>query len=82
MNALSALDCALLNRVQKNFPLESHPFATIAQQLGMTESAVVERLQALAADGAISRFGAVFKPNVVLLFIVNFYIIEIVTSGH
>ena len=65
MNALSAQDCALLNRVQKNFPLESHPFATIAQQLGMTESAVVERLQALAADGAISRFGAVFKPNVV-----------------
>lgn len=65
MNPLSALDCALLNQVQKNFPLDSRPFATIAEQLGMTEGAVVKRLQVLEAEGAISRFGAVFMPNVV-----------------
>ena len=62
---LSALDCALLNQVQKEFPLDSRPFATIAGQLGMTERAIIERLRTLAAQGAISRFGAVFKPNVV-----------------
>lgn len=65
MSALSPLDCALLNRVQKDFPLDSRPFATIAEELGMPEQAVIDRLQALAALGAISRFGAVFKPNVV-----------------
>lgn len=65
MNPLSALDCALLNQVQKNFPLDSRPFATIAEQLGMTEGAVIKRLQVLDAEGAISRFGAVFMPNVV-----------------
>jgi DNA-binding Lrp family transcriptional regulator len=65
VNPLSALDCALLNQVQKNFPLDSRPFATIAEQLGMTEGAVIKRLQVLEAEGAISRFGAVFMPNVV-----------------
>lgn len=65
MNTLSPQDCALLNRVQKDFPLDSRPFATIARQLGMTESAVVRRLQELEAQGAISRFGAVFRPNLV-----------------
>jgi DNA-binding Lrp family transcriptional regulator len=61
---LSAQDCELLNHVQKNFPLDSHPFATIGRQVGMTEDAVIRRLQELEEGGAISRFGAVFKPNV------------------
>lgn len=65
MNALSPLDCALLNQVQKDFPLEERPFAVIAQRLGMSEDAVLERLQQLDAEGAISRFGAVFEPNTV-----------------
>ena len=64
MIELSQLDCELLNLTQSDFPLDSHPFATIANQLNMTEQAVLERLQALESDGAISRFGAVFKPNV------------------
>jgi DNA-binding Lrp family transcriptional regulator len=59
------VDCALLNQVQKDFPLDSRPFATIGARLGMTERAVLDRLQCLEAEGAISRFGAVFKPNVV-----------------
>jgi len=65
VNALSPMDCALLNQVQKDFPLDSRPFATIAEQLGTTERAVINRLQVLEAEGAISRFGAVFMPNVV-----------------
>lgn len=65
MNALSPLDCALLNQVQKGFPLEERPFAVIAQHLGMSENAVLERLQQLDAEGVISRFGAVFEPNTV-----------------
>lgn len=65
MNTLSPMDCALLNQVQKDFPLDSRPFATIAEQLGMTERAVLKRLRVLEEEGAISRFGAVFMPNVV-----------------
>jgi DNA-binding Lrp family transcriptional regulator len=61
---LSRQDCELLNKVQRDFPLDSHPFATIADQLGLDEQAVINRLQELEHAGAISRFGAVFKPNV------------------
>lgn len=61
---LSEPDCTLLNHIQSEFPLDSHPFDTIARRLGMTEEAVITRLQALEQAGAISRFGAVFKPNV------------------
>ena len=65
MNALSPLDCALLNQVQKDFPLAERPFEVIGRRLGMGEEAVLERLQQLDREGAISRFGAVFKPNTV-----------------
>lgn len=64
MIELTQQDCELLNCIQSNFPLDSHPFASIAQQLGTTEDAVLERLQQLEQAGAISRFGAVFTPNV------------------
>lgn len=65
MIELSRQDCELLNALQSDFPLDSHPFAAVAQQLGMSEDAVLDRLQQLDQAGAISRFGAVFKPNVV-----------------
>jgi DNA-binding Lrp family transcriptional regulator len=64
MIELTQQDCELLNCIQGDFPLDSHPFASIAQQLGTTEDAVLERLQQLERAGAISRFGAVFTPNV------------------
>lgn len=65
MIELSRQDCELLNGMQSDFPLDSRPFAVVAQQLGMSEDAVLDRLQQLDQAGAISRFGAVFKPNVV-----------------
>jgi len=65
VTALSELDIELLNAVQRDFPLTSRPFQTIAEQLGRTEQDVVERLQQLEADGSISRFGAVYRPNTV-----------------
>jgi DNA-binding Lrp family transcriptional regulator len=61
---LSQRDCLLLNHIQSDFPLDGRPFATVANKIGMTEEAVVERLQELEQGGAISRFGAVFEPNV------------------
>jgi len=61
---LSPQDCQLLNHIQSDFPLVGRPFAEIADKVGMTEASVVQRLQELEQAGAISRFGAVFKPNV------------------
>ena len=63
MIELSATDAALLNRLQHGFPLVSHPFREVAQQLGLSEEQVVARLQELERADAISRLGAVFTPN-------------------
>jgi DNA-binding Lrp family transcriptional regulator len=64
MRSLSQLDCALLNSVQRDFPLDSSPFATIGAELGLSEQSVIDRLRELQSEHAISRFGAVFTPNV------------------
>jgi DNA-binding Lrp family transcriptional regulator len=60
-----ALDRRLLNDYQRDFPLESRPFARIATELGIAESAALDRCRALAASGALSRIGAVVRPNIV-----------------
>ncbi|HYD93893.1 MAG TPA: AsnC family transcriptional regulator [Noviherbaspirillum sp.] len=71
MNTLTAsaaggeLDFRLLNAFQRDFPLVPRPFAAVAEKLGVDESLVIERLRALRADGAVSRVGAVFRPNVI-----------------
>lgn len=59
------LEFALLNLYQRNFPLTSRPFATLAQELGCDETSVIQTLQSLQARGVISRVGAVFRPNVI-----------------
>ncbi len=55
----------LLNNYQRNFPLLSAPFEQIARSLNTDSDAVLERLRALQKNGAVSRVGAVFRPNTV-----------------
>lgn len=61
---LSTLDFALVNDWQRDFPLTERPYAELARRLGTSETAVIERLQTLAAAGTVSRIGAVFRPHV------------------
>lgn len=60
---LSSLDRTLLDSFQHDFPLSPAPYAELAQQLGVTEQAVIEALCRLTALGAVSRVGAVFAPR-------------------
>jgi siroheme decarboxylase len=53
----------LLNEFQRDFPLEPRPFRCIAEKLGMTEDEVIDVLRHLSEAGAISRVGAVVRPN-------------------
>ncbi len=60
------MDCInkrLLNDFQRGFPLTSRPFRQVADQLGIDEAEVIERLERLRANGTISRVGGVFKPG-------------------
>ena len=58
-----ALDRRLLDDFQRDFPLTPRPFATLAERLGDDEAEVLQRLQRLQEQGAISRIGAVLTPH-------------------
>jgi DNA-binding Lrp family transcriptional regulator len=63
MDRLDPTDLALLDRFQRNFPLESRPFARISVKLGLSEAEVIERLTAMQAAGRIARVGGTVRPN-------------------
>ncbi|HYA38493.1 MAG TPA: Lrp/AsnC family transcriptional regulator [Candidatus Methylomirabilis sp.] len=58
-------DRRLLNDFQHEFPLTPTPYADMARTLGVTEDEVIARLRKLKQAGAISRVGAVVRPNTV-----------------
>jgi len=58
---LDALDAALINRLQRDLPLCSRPFAQLAEDLGSSEAQLLARLQRLLAQGTLTRFGPMFQ---------------------
>ncbi len=63
MSKLNQLQERLLNNFQKNFPVSPTPYADIANDLGITETEVLETLNELQTVGIISRIGPVFQPH-------------------
>lgn len=55
----SPVDLELIIAVQNGLPLVSRPYAQIAQQLQLTETHVIQRLQELKQQGLIKRLGVV-----------------------
>jgi len=55
------LDKKIIARLQGDLPLQARPFARMAQELGLTEAQVVERVRALAETGVMRRFGATLR---------------------
>jgi DNA-binding Lrp family transcriptional regulator len=62
---LTDLEMRILNDYQKDFPLTSSPYATIAQQAGTDEETVIRMIKKLKDNGYISRVGAVFRANTI-----------------
>jgi siroheme decarboxylase len=62
---LNDLERRLLNDFQHDFPLSPMPYADIAQTLGVSEAEVLTALTRLQQQGAVSRVGAVLRPNTV-----------------
>lgn len=63
MQELDPTDSAILNRIQSDFPITSRPFLAVAEELGLTEEEVLERVARLKADGVIRRIGGNFVPG-------------------
>jgi DNA-binding Lrp family transcriptional regulator len=62
---MNELDRRLLNDFQHGFPLSPKPYADMAKQLGVSEDDVIATLARLRKEGAVSRVGAVVRPNTV-----------------
>ncbi len=60
---LDETDKAILNRVQSNFPVTSRPYLAIADELGLSEDDVINRLKKLKKNGFIRRIGGNFVPE-------------------
>ncbi|UUV08421.1 MULTISPECIES: Lrp/AsnC family transcriptional regulator [Ruegeria] len=57
---LDQTDRAILNRMQEDLPLTSHPYATVAAELGLSEAELLTRLSRMKDDRTITRFGPFF----------------------
>jgi DNA-binding Lrp family transcriptional regulator len=57
------IDRAILNRIQSDFPIAKRPFLSIAQNLGLSEEKVINRLKRLKKKGIIRRIGGNFAPE-------------------
>ena len=55
---LDTMDRRILDIIQTDFPLESRPYAIIAERLGITEQEALDRVNALRKSRLIRRLGA------------------------
>ena len=60
---MDAREHRLLNDFQRDFPLCEAPYAAIAKTLHATEDWVLATLRRFAAEGVVSRVGAIFRPG-------------------
>jgi len=58
---LDAVDRRILGIIQSAFPLESHPFKGIGEQVGISEEEALARVRALKERKIIRRLGANFQ---------------------
>lgn len=63
MPALSDLDQRIINQLQGGFPLCPTPYQAAAEDLGIDETTLIERLTVLLKDGTLTRFGPLYNAD-------------------
>jgi len=61
--SMDETDRELLNQIQTDFPIDSRPYRVLAQQFGLTETEVIERIGRLRESGVIRRIGGNFPAK-------------------
>lgn len=61
MRELAAVDRQIIAKMQGDFPISERPYAEVAEQLGITEDELLQRLESLLADKVLTRFGPMFQ---------------------
>lgn len=60
---MDAVDRSIINALQEGFPVCERPYAAAAEQLGITEDDLLQRLAALREQKTITRFGPLFHAE-------------------
>ncbi|MFC4541261.1 Lrp/AsnC family transcriptional regulator [Halosolutus amylolyticus] len=63
--AIDDVDAAIVDGYQSGFPIEERPFRRVGAELGIDESAALDRVRTLSDRGVFRRFGAVLNPPVI-----------------
>jgi DNA-binding Lrp family transcriptional regulator len=57
------IDRAIINSLQDGFPICDSPYAQVAQQLSISETELLQRLQQLLDNGTLTRFGPLYHAE-------------------
>lgn len=60
---MDEIDKHIINHTQGGFPVSERPYADMAEQLGIDEASLIERLQHLLEQGYLSRFGPMYHAE-------------------
>ena len=60
---LDTLDRAIINQLQRGFPVCERPYRQAAAQLGIDEGELIARLDRLLAEGVLTRFGPLYHAE-------------------
>ena len=58
---LTEIEKKIIASIQEDMQITERPYAAIAEKLGITEAALLDKLQALSQCGVIRRFGATLR---------------------
>ena len=60
---LNVTDRRIIDALQGGFPVCERPFLAAATELGLAENELIARIDALLADGTLTRFGPLFDAE-------------------
>ena len=60
---IDATDRSIVNSLQGGFPVCDEPYREVAARLGITESALLERIGRMLRTGVLTRFGPMFQAE-------------------
>ncbi|MGZ5018199.1 MAG: Lrp/AsnC family transcriptional regulator [Methylobacter sp.] len=60
---MDEIDKQIINALQDGFPICDAPYRQVAARLGLNEQDLITRLQALLANGVLTRFGPLYNAE-------------------